>query len=71
MTQTDLDRLLARAKNVKMTPEARERQRRSFAYGNTHAENEKITPHDHRSRSRETLKWWTEGLRPIPRASGI
>lgn len=43
MTQTDLDRLLARAKNVKMTPEARERQRRSFAYGNTHAENEKIT----------------------------
>jgi hypothetical protein len=26
-----------------MTADAKERQRRSFAYGNTHAENEKIT----------------------------
>ena len=39
----DLDELLAAAKNVKMTPEQSERQRRSFAYGNTHFENDKIT----------------------------
>ncbi len=43
MAETDLQRLLAAAKAVRMTPEARERQRRSFAYGNTHAENEQIT----------------------------
>ena len=43
MAEQELDRLLAAAKAVRMTPEARERQRRSFAYGNTHAENEKIT----------------------------
>lgn len=43
MSDKDLEQLLTAAKTVRMTPEARERQRRSFAYGNTHAENEKIT----------------------------
>ncbi len=31
------------AKAVKMTPEEQEIQRRSFAYGNTHIENEHVT----------------------------
>ncbi|HNO64934.1 MAG TPA: hypothetical protein PKK39_01165 [Tepidiformaceae bacterium] len=43
MAGDDLDQLLAAARKVRMTPEERERQRRSFAYGNTHAENEKIS----------------------------
>jgi hypothetical protein len=43
MAEHELEDLIATAKAVRMTPEARERQRRSFAYGNTHAENEKIT----------------------------
>ena len=43
MATDELKKLLNAAKGVQMTPEARERQRRSFAYGNTHAENEKIT----------------------------
>ena len=43
MPDKELDELVAAAKSVRMTPEARERQRRSFAYGNTHAENEQIT----------------------------
>lgn len=43
MAQSDLTRLVQAARSVKMTAADRERQRRSFAYGNTHAENEKIT----------------------------
>jgi len=39
----ELERLLAMAKNVKMTPEEQEKQRRSFAYGNARIENEHIT----------------------------
>ena len=39
----DLKKLLEAAKTVKPTPEQRERQRRSFVYGNTHLENELIT----------------------------
>lgn len=35
--------LLDIARNVSMTPEEREQQRRSFAYGNTKIENERIT----------------------------
>ena len=38
-----LIKLLEAAKTVKPTPEQREQQRRSFAYGNTHFENELIT----------------------------
>lgn len=35
--------LLKRARSVTMTKEQREKQRRSFAYGNTKIENERIT----------------------------
>jgi len=35
--------LLEAARNVVMTPEEKERQRRSFAYGNTRIENSRIT----------------------------
>ncbi len=35
--------LLERARSVIMTPEQREQQRRSFAYGNTKIENDLIT----------------------------
>lgn len=40
---TDLDKLLERARGLPVSEEDRERQRRSFAYGNTHIENERIT----------------------------
>jgi len=35
--------LIERARAIKMTPEEREQQRRSFAYGNTKIENDLIT----------------------------
>lgn len=38
-----LKELLDAAKTAKATPEHREEQRRSFAYGNTAFENERIT----------------------------
>ena len=38
-----LKKLLEAAKTAKPTPEHREKQRRSFVYGNTHFENELIT----------------------------
>jgi hypothetical protein len=38
-----LQYLLEKSKGIKMTPEEREEQRRSFAYGNTHIENSRIT----------------------------
>jgi hypothetical protein len=38
-----LEALLKTAKKVKMTPVEYEEQRRSFAYGNTKIENERIT----------------------------
>ncbi len=38
-----LKALLERARNVRMTPEEQEEQRRSFAYGNTKIENDRIT----------------------------
>ncbi|HTI87204.1 MAG TPA: hypothetical protein VL966_11415 [Alphaproteobacteria bacterium] len=38
-----IDRLLDIAKSAKMTPEQQEEQRRSFAYGNTKIENDRIT----------------------------
>ena len=40
---TDLEKLLEAAKRYEPTPEHRERQRRSFAYGNTAFENPLIT----------------------------
>lgn len=42
MTDT-LKALLEKAKTVRMTPEQKEEQRRSFAYGNTKIENPRIT----------------------------
>jgi hypothetical protein len=42
MTQ-ELQELLASASRVKPSPEADEKQRRSFAFGNTNIENERIT----------------------------
>jgi hypothetical protein len=39
----DLKTLIEAAKKVTPTPEHREEQRRSFAYGNTAFENERIT----------------------------
>jgi len=39
----EMHKLIEAARGIKMSAEEKERQRRSFAYGNTHAENEKIT----------------------------
>jgi len=39
----ELKRLIDRAKNVQISAADAERQRRSFAYGNTHFENNRIT----------------------------
>ena len=38
-----LQALIDAAKKIEPTPEHREEQRRSFAYGNTHFENKRIT----------------------------
>ena len=39
----EIEKLLEATKAVKMTPRQQEEQRRSFAYGNTKIENERIT----------------------------
>ena len=39
----ELEQLIEQARRQKMTPEQREEQRRSFAYGNTKIENDRIT----------------------------
>ena len=39
----NIQALVERAKLVKMTTQEREQQRRSFAFGNTNIENERIT----------------------------
>ena len=39
----DLKRLIEKARLVQLSPAHAEAQRRSFAYGNTHFENERIT----------------------------
>jgi hypothetical protein len=39
----ELMELVERVKNIEMTPAQLQEQRRSFAYGNTHIENERIT----------------------------
>ncbi len=38
-----LEELLEAARNIQVSDEEREKQRRSFAYGNAHIENERIT----------------------------
>jgi hypothetical protein len=43
MAQQNLDELVRLAQNVRMSPEDREKQRRSFAYGNTKVENRNMT----------------------------
>lgn len=40
---TYLEKLLAAARSKEFSPAEREAQRRSFAYGNTHIENSRIT----------------------------
>jgi hypothetical protein len=42
MTQ-ELEELVERARKIEMTPDQLREQRRSFVYGNTHIENERIT----------------------------
>jgi len=39
----DLQQLIEAARHVPFPEEEREAQRRSFAYGNTHIENERVT----------------------------
>ena len=39
----DLEELVKKARTIEMTPEELREQRRSFVYGNTHIENERIT----------------------------
>lgn len=43
MTKQDLDALLERARHIRLTPADREKQRRSFAYGNANIENPNVT----------------------------
>ena len=50
----ELKILLEKAKNARMTREEREEQRRSFAYGNSKIENDRIT--------RETIDREAESL---------
>lgn len=40
---SDLDKLAAKARKVSMTPAQEREQRRSFAFGNTKIENDRIT----------------------------
>jgi hypothetical protein len=39
----ELLELLEKSRGIRMTPEQQAEQRRSFAYGNTHIENDRIT----------------------------
>lgn len=43
MPNPELEKLLERAKGVSMTPEEKEKQRQSFAYGTTKIENPRIS----------------------------
>ena len=45
MPINSLSRLIEMAKTVRMSDDDKEEQRRSFAYGNTAIENERITRH--------------------------
>ena len=55
VTETELQQLLDAAKNVEITPEQKEEQRRSFAFGNTNIENPRVT--------RETVNEEAEALK--------
>ena len=46
MSKENLEHLIETARKYKMSPEDRDAQVRSFAYGNTHIENESITRGD-------------------------
>ncbi len=46
MSDQTLDHLIEQARKYRMTPEEQEAQIQSFAYGNTHLENESITRED-------------------------
>lgn len=50
-----LHELIERARAIRMTPDEAEEQRRTFAYGNTHIENEDVT--------RETIDAQAESLK--------
>lgn len=39
----ELEELIEKARKIEMTPEQARIQRRSFVYGNTHIENDRIT----------------------------
>lgn len=39
----ELEELIEKARKIEMTPEQARMQRRSFVYGNTHIENDRIT----------------------------
>lgn len=43
MTAAELQQLLDAAKNLDFTPEQKEEQRRSFAFGNANIENPRVT----------------------------
>jgi hypothetical protein len=51
---SDLQKLIEKARNATMTGAQRESQRRSFAFGNTHIENERIT-REHIDRAAEKI----------------
>jgi hypothetical protein len=55
VTATELQQLLDAAKNAEITPEQKEEQRRSFAFGNTNIENPRVT--------RETVDEEAEALK--------
>lgn len=57
----NLQDLLEAAKNVVLTPEGKEQQRRSFAYGNTVIENPRIT-REMTDRAAEALGSPTQGM---------
>jgi hypothetical protein len=41
--EKELEQLVERARKIEMTPDQVTAQRQSFAYGNTHIENDRIT----------------------------
>ena len=51
----ELNKLIEKSKSVSMTPKEKEEQRRSFAYGNSKIENDRIT--------RETIDREAEQMR--------
>ncbi|MGB0034812.1 MAG: hypothetical protein WBP79_04985 [Candidatus Acidiferrales bacterium] len=55
MTATELQQLLDATKNLEITPEQKEEQRRSFAFGNANIENARVT--------RETVNEEAEALK--------